>query len=168
MWKYCMTSFMEGSLLSIQNAASVRLSVRSGWYLFNSGLPGEKGVTNVTTCNQGTFCDQLWPGVISSPKGPTNSQGTYNASHYVFFLSSVNSCHQLWPSVTRSDQMWPGVTNCIMREGNDWLFGCELSEPSWEDRASPSKAQRSSVQQLVIDMPCHWAQNCVSFHGQDT
>ena len=31
----------------------------SGRYLFNNGLPREKGVTNVTTCDQGTFCDQV-------------------------------------------------------------------------------------------------------------
>ena len=44
---------------SIQYAASVRVSVRPGRYLFYSGLTGDKGVTNVTTCVQGTFCDQL-------------------------------------------------------------------------------------------------------------
>ena len=37
--------------------------------------------------------NNLWPGVTSSPKGPTNSQGTNNGIRYVF----VTICDQLWP-----------------------------------------------------------------------
>ena len=44
------------------------------------------------------------------------------------------------------------MTTCIMRERSDRLFGYERSEPSWQDRAPRSEAQRSAVQQLVSDI----------------
>ena len=51
--------------------------------------------------------------------------------------------------VTICDQESPDVTSCIMRERSDRSFGCERSEPSWQDRAPRSEAQRSAVQLLV-------------------
>ena len=44
------------------------------------------------------------------------------------------------------------MTNCIMSERSDQSFGCERSEPSRQDRAPRSEAQRSAVQLLVSNI----------------
>ena len=92
----------------------------------------------MTTCDQGTFCDQLWPGVTSSCKGPTKGKGTNNATRYVF----VSICDQLWPAVAKCDQLhYEGAKRPIVWLRAEWA--------KLQDRVPQGQAQPSTVQQLV-------------------